>query len=82
MGFRACRNDGVPAGLLTRRIYGKEVFIMVNACVWFVALSLGIQFLGGFAETVKEKAKATDYIETLWNALIMLAFGIILRDLM
>lgn len=55
---------------------------MVNACVWFVALSLDIQFLGGFAEVVKEKAKATDYIETLWNALVMLAFGVILRDLM
>ena len=55
---------------------------MVNVCVWFVVLSLGIQFLGGFAEVTKEKAKATDYIETLWNALVMLAFGVILRDLM
>ena len=55
---------------------------MVNACVWFLAISLIIQFLGGFAETVKEKAKATDYIDTIWNALVLLAFGVILRSIL
>ena len=68
--------------MLTRRIYGKEVFTMLNVCVWFLAISLAIQFLGGFAETVKENVKATDYVETLWNALALLAFGIIVQNLL
>ena len=55
---------------------------MLNVCVWFLAISLAIQFLGGFAETVKENVKATDYVETLWNALALLAFGVIIQNLL
>ena len=60
----------------------KEVITMLlNIACLFVIITMTIQFFGSFTEIVHGKAKLTDYIETLWNALILLAVGIILRNI-
>lgn len=50
---------------------------MLTIVKWFIAVSLTLQFLGSFVETWDntKPAAATDYIETIWNALIILAFA-------
>lgn len=55
--------------------------MLLNVASIFVVITMVIQFFGGFVEIAHGNAKRTDYIETLWNALILLAVGIILRNI-
>lgn len=55
--------------------------MLLNIASIFVVITMVIQFFGGFAEITRGNAKRTDYVETIWNALILLAVGIILRNI-
>ena len=55
--------------------------MLLNIAILFVLITVIIQFFGSFVDVTRKTTKSTDYIETIWNALVLLAFGIILRNI-
>lgn len=52
---------------------------MTTIAVLFISISLALSFLGELTETFSEHRKKTDYIETIWNALLLLAWAYVAR---
>ena len=52
---------------------------MTTIAVFFISISLALSFLGELTETFSNKSNKTAYIETIWNALLLLAWAYIAR---
>ena len=55
--------------------------MLLNLAILFISITIVIQFFGSFVDVIQGDAQATDFIETIWNALVLLAWGIIIRNL-
>ena len=54
---------------------------MLTIVILFISISLALSFLGELTETFSEHRKKTDYIETVWNALLLLAWAYVVKTL-
>lgn len=54
---------------------------MTTVVILFISISLALAFLGELTETFSSERKTTDYMETIWNALLLLAWAYIVRRL-
>lgn len=54
---------------------------MLTVVILFISISLALSFLGELTGTFSEHHKKTDYIETVWNALLLLAWAYVIRRL-
>ena len=54
---------------------------MLTIVILFISISLALSFIGQLVETFASKPAPSDYIETIWNALLLLAWAYIIKTL-
>ena len=54
---------------------------MLKIAIMFISISLALTFIGQLTETFSEEKKTTDLVETIWDALILLAWAFVVKTL-
>lgn len=55
--------------------------MLLNLAILFITISILIQIAGSFISTIGKDSKPTDYLETIWDTLILLAWAVVIKNL-